>query len=142
MITPGRNVKSSPSLPPKKELHPDFAAELESLAPANEQWLIIAIGMTDYDAIRSNTYKSVPFVSILEGLAQLGHAVILFEGHESALSEVCDNADLLILDAEMIPHLNKDWIRKSVDVMRNEYILRVMRKGYEIIGIERLELKN
>lgn len=141
MITPGRNVKSTPTLSPRSEMHPEFSAELETLAPANEQWLIVAIGMTDYDAVRTDTAKSIPFVTILEGLAQLGHAVILFEGHETAISEVCDNADLLILDTEMIPFLEDNWIQRALDVMRNDYILRVNRKGYEVIGLERLKLK-
>ena len=80
LITPEREIKTSINLPPKDTLPHEFIAHLESLAPSTEQWLIVAIGMTDYEAIQQDPYQSVPFLGTLEGFVQLGHAVILFEG--------------------------------------------------------------
>ena len=142
MITPGREIKTSVNLPPKDTLPQEFIAHLESIAPSTEQWLIVAIGMTDYDALQEDPYQCIPFLGTLEGFVQLGHAVILFEGHSNALAEVCENADLLLVDESMISHMKEDWLQISLNVMRNDYIIRINRHGDEITGAERMRLKS
>ena len=141
MITPGREIKTSVNLPPKDTLPQEFIAHLESIAPSTEQWLIVAIGMTDYEALHEDPYQCIPFLGTLEGFVQLGHAVILFEGHPNAIAEVCENADLLLVDELMIPHLKDDWLQVILNVMRNDYIIRINRNGSEITGAERMRLK-
>ena len=141
MITPGREIKTSTNLPPRDTLPKEFIAHLESIAPSTEQWLIVAIGMTDYDALQEDPYRCIPFLGTLEGFVQLGHAVILFEGHPNALGEVCENADLLLVDEKMILHMKRDWLQTSLNVMRNDYIIRINREDEEVTGAERLKLK-
>jgi len=142
MITPNREIKTSINLPPKDTLPQEFIAHLESLAPSTEQWLIVAIGMTEFTAIKDDPYQCVPFLGSLEGFVQLGHAVILFEGHTNALPEVCENADMLIIDERMIQHMKKDWLPIVLSVMRNDYIIRVKVDGAQVQGAERLVLKS
>lgn len=141
LITPNRDIKTSINLPPKDTLPQEFIAHLESLAPSTEQWLIVSIGMTDYDAIQKDPYQCVPFLGTLEGFVQLGHAVILFEGHSNALAEVCENADLLLIDERMIAHMKQDWLGIVLNVMRNDYVIRIKRDGNQIKGAERLNIK-
>lgn len=141
MITPKREIKTSTNLPPKDTLPQEFIAHLESIAPSTEQWLIVAIGMTDYDALQVDAYQCIPFLGTLEGFVQLGHAVILFEGHANALAEVCENADLLLVDEKMIPFMKAEWLQVTLNVMRNDYIIRINRNGSDIIGAERMRLK-
>jgi hypothetical protein len=142
MITPNREIKTSINLPPKDTLPQEFIAHLESLAPSTEQWLIVAIGMTEFTAIKDDPYQCVPFLGSLEGFVQLGHAVILFEGHTNALPEVCENADMLIIDERMIQHMKKDWLPIVLSVMRNDYIIRVKVDDTQVKGAERLVLKS
>lgn len=142
MITPDRRIKTSAPLPGRETLPRPFQLHLESIAPSTEQWLIVAIGMTDFPAMKSDPYRCIPFLGTLEGFVQIGHAVILFEGHTSAFSSICENADLLLIDHEMIPYLQPDWIGVLSSVMRNDYIIRIRREGAEIVGAERLRLRN
>ena len=98
-----------------------------------------------HDRIHSNKddpYQCVPFLGSLEGFVQLGHAVILFEGHTNALPEVCENADMLIIDERMIQHMKKDWLPIVLSVMRNDYIIRVKVDDTQVKGAERLVLKS
>ena len=141
MITPERTIKTSESLAPSDMLPDEFVAHLESIAPSTEQWLIVAVGMTDYEAVQEDPYQAIPFFGTLEGFVQLGHAVILFEGHNNALGAVCENADLLLVDEKMIPHLSENWLQITLNVMRNDYIIRVNRDGNDVTGAQRLRLK-
>ncbi len=68
---------------------------------------------------------------------QIGHAVVLFEGHPSALAEVCRAADLLVVDSEMIPFLQTDWLPVAQAVMREPNVVKVRRKGTTIFGLEK-----
>ena len=49
------------------------------------------------------------FLGMLLGFAYVGHAVWVFEGHPSALTEGCRDADVLLVDGGMLPFLAPDW---------------------------------
>ena len=63
-----------------------------------------------------------PFLGLLLGLAYIGHSVWIFEGHPSALAAGCRNADVLIVDGDMVPHLQEDWTAVASSVMRHREI--------------------
>ena len=66
--------------------------------------------------------KTIPFFGILLGFAYIGHAVWIFEGHGGALVAGCRDADVLIVDGAMVPHLQTDWPTAASSVMRSREI--------------------
>jgi hypothetical protein len=71
----------------------------------------------------------IPFLGYLIGMAYLGHSVVVFEGHPSALSIACRDADLLIVDGAMLQHLQKDRVTVATSVLRKRKILVFGRDG-------------
>ena len=138
IITPGRLIKTSDPLPGRETLEPKFLSMLEEIAPSSNQWNIIAIGMTEFRAFNASPHTSVPFLSLLHGFAQIGHAVILFEGHPSGFTQMCRNRDLLVVDSEMIPFLQTDWLDIARSTMRTSNILKVNRTGMTVQGTQKL----
>lgn len=138
IITPGRLIKTSDPLPPRETLAPEFVSILEGIAPSSQQWNIIAIGMTEFRAFNASPNTSVPFLDLIHGFIQIGHAVILFEGHPSGFTQMCHNRDLLVVDSEMVPFLQTDWLEVAKSTMRNPNVLKVNRKGLTVKGNEML----
>lgn len=138
IITPGRLIKTSDPLPGSETLEPSFYSMLEEIAPSSNHWNILAIGMTEFRAFNASPHNSVPFLNLLHGFAQIGHAVILFEGHPSGFMQMCRNRDLLVVDSEMIPFLQKDWLEVARLTMRKPNILKVNRKGMTVQGMQKL----
>jgi hypothetical protein len=66
-------------------------------------------------------FKS-PFFGILLGFAYIGHAVWVFEGHVSALAAGCREADVLIVDGEIVSYLTRDWAQFAGGAMRHREI--------------------
>lgn len=129
-LTPGRLVASTDPLPPPGETMPPQAiAELMAIAPPQPPQQIVAIGMTEFKAYSANPQQAIPFIGYLYGLAQLGHAVILFEGHPSAFALLCRDSDLLIVDEAMVPFLQADWLEVAGAVMHQIHILIFERSG-------------
>ncbi len=83
---------------------------------------VAAIGYTDLTALRTDISKAVPFLGMLLGLAYIGHAVWLFEGHPSALTHGSRDADVMIVDGGMVPHLQPDWQMVAGRAMRRPEI--------------------
>ncbi len=82
----------------------------------------MAIGYTELAALQANISKAVPFMGMLLGFAYIGHAVWVFEGHGSALADGCRNADILLVDSAMVPHLQPDWQTVAGSTMRRPEI--------------------
>jgi hypothetical protein len=130
IITPGRLIKTSDPLPGRETIEPKFLSMLEEIAPSTNRWNVLAIGMTEFRAFNASPHNSVPFLHLLHGFAQIGHSVILFEGHPSAFTQMCNNRDLLVVDSEMIPFLQSDWLEIARTTMRTPNILKVDRKPF------------
>lgn len=79
--------------------------------------------MTEFKAFHKDPHRAVPFIEYILGFGQLGHSVILFEGHPSAFSKVCRDSDLLLIDGAMIIFLQTDWKDMAAYVMRNYRLL-------------------
>jgi len=138
ILTPGRLIRTSDPLPGRETIEPHFLSMLEEIAPSSSRWNVLAIGMTEFRAFNASPHNSVPFLNLLHGFAQIGHAVILFEGHPSALAQMCNNRDLLVVDSEMIPFLQSDWLDIARTTMRTPNILKVNRKGMSVQGTQKL----
>jgi len=125
ILTPGRNYMTSGELPSKDELTKAQVDFIKSIVPLDEQWRIAAIGMTDSEGFQADAYKAVPILSMLESLVQVGHAVILFEGHPSALKEICAGGDLLIVDETMVSFLQPDWMDAAKSVLSRPNVIQL-----------------
>ena len=68
------------------------------------------------------------------GLLLTHVAVWVFEGHPSALSAGCREADVLIVDGAMVPHLQQDWIAVASSAMKHPEIYVHDRKKNVIIS--------
>lgn len=123
MILPTRQIgaqNSAPVVSAKDEMIKGVERILPSGEPAN----VIAIAFTDLkpDCNMQDLKQALPFLGFLLGFAYLGHNVVVFEGHPSALAAGLSGADLLVVDAEMIPFLQEDWLDVAFKVMRKPEI--------------------
>jgi hypothetical protein len=62
--------------------------------------------------------EAIPFFKYVQDVAGLGNNVIVFEGQN--LSVGCDNADAVIVDGGLIPHLGSEWLDTVKSVMTNQ----------------------
>ena len=82
--------------------------------------------------------KAIPFLGMLVGFAYIGHAVWVFEGHQSALDAGCRDADILIVDSAMRPLLASGWDASAAAVMRNVNILVNNRANFALSAIRKV----
>jgi hypothetical protein len=100
-------------------MSPQHVQAIEKIAPAGSPLNIAVIAFTQLDALMEKEQQAIPFLGYLLGLSYVGHTVVVFEGHPSAFKAGCRNADLLIVDAAMVPHLQGDWMAAAWGVMRS-----------------------
>jgi hypothetical protein len=108
LVTPGRMLMLQPC-PPAGSMPASVVGHVEKLAPSKVKRKIAVIGYTELKAVTTNLGKAIPFFGLLSGMAYVGHSVWIFEGHPSAMAAGCKDADVLIVDGDMVPHLAPDW---------------------------------
>ena len=108
VVTPGRMLMLQPC-PPPGSMPANMVGQIEKLISSKVKRKIAVIGYTELKALKRNLGKAIPFFGMLSGLAYIGHSVWIFEGHASALAAGCKEADMLIVDGLMVPHLQADW---------------------------------
>ncbi|HET8999960.1 MAG TPA: hypothetical protein VFP86_09970 [bacterium] len=118
IMTPGRTLMIQPC-PPPNSMSPEHVQAIEKIAPAGTPLNIAVIAYTRLDSLMEKEQKAIPFLGYLLGLSYIGHSVLVFEGHPSAFKAGCRDADLLIVDAAMVPHLQRDWMAAAWGVMRS-----------------------
>ena len=121
VVTPGRMVMLHPC-PAPGTMNQQAVESVEKLMPSKTRRNVAVIAYTELKALRADVVKTIPFYGLLTGLAYIGHAVWVFEGHSSALAAGCREADVLIVDCEMVPFLAGDWLRTASSVMRRALI--------------------
>jgi hypothetical protein len=128
IVKPDRTLMVLPRLAESAQLE-SMARSLEKMIPAAVQRNIAAIAFTVFgigaDGVSglAEVGKAIPFLGMLVGLAYIGHAVWVFEGHESALEAGCREADVLLVDSAVRPILTAGWDARAASVMRNVNIL-------------------
>lgn len=128
VVTPSRTFAILRS--PAKSTPPAPAVEaLEKIAPSIRPLDITVIAYIQFDALVQTQAKPAPIIGLTIGLSRIGHCVVVFEGHPSAFHAGCRDADLLVVDETMIPHLQKDWESAARSAMRGAEILIVARSG-------------
>ncbi|MBZ5595536.1 MAG: hypothetical protein LAP39_25100 [Acidobacteriia bacterium] len=108
LITPGRMLMLQPC-PPPGSMPANVVTQIERLVSPKVKRKIAVIAYTDLKAITKGLAKAIPFFGMLVGMAYIGHCVWIFEGHPSALAAGCKEADVLIVDSGMLPHLPSGW---------------------------------
>lgn len=121
IVTPGRLLMFQPC-PAPGSMPEEQVAVIKRLIPPERQRNIAAISFTELAAVQANVSKAIPFVGMLLGFAYIGHAVWVFEGHPSALAFGCREADVLLVDGAMVPHLQSDWQAVASNAMRRAEI--------------------
>jgi hypothetical protein len=108
LITPGRMLMLQPC-PPPGSMPQNVVSQIERLVSPKVKRNIAVIAYTESAAITKGLSQAIPFFGMLVGMAYIGHAVWIFEGHATALAAGCKEADVLIVDSGMLPHLPTDW---------------------------------
>jgi len=134
VVTPGRMVMMHPC-PEPGTMSPTAVESVEKLLPSTTKRQIAVIAYTDLRAMRADLMKTIPFYGMLTGMAYIGHSVWIFEGHPSALRVGCRDADILIVDEEMIPFLQADWIETATAVMRTPLIYKHHRRTFSLLKV-------
>jgi hypothetical protein len=121
VVTPGRTIMFLPC-PPAGSMAAAHTASMERLISPAVKRNVAAIAYTELEAVKTDASRAIPFLGILLGLAYIGHAVWVFEGHPTALAAGCRDADVLIVDGGMVPHLQPDWQTVAASRMRRPEI--------------------
>jgi hypothetical protein len=111
-------------------------APIEKMLPGRVTRNIAVIAYTGLEAVSTDLGKAIPFSGMLLGLVYIGHAVWVFEGHTSALSAGCREADLLFVDGGMLPYLGDNWIATASIGMRNKEIYVHERATFKLTRVE------
>jgi hypothetical protein len=131
VVTPGRLIMMHPCPEPGTMPGP-VVESVEKLLPSSKPKNVAVIAYTDLTALRADVKRTIPFYGMLTGMAYVGHAVWVFEGHSSALAPGCREADLLIVDELMIPFLVSDWTTTACAVMRHPLIYQHERSSFSL----------
>jgi hypothetical protein len=121
IVTPGRLLMFQPC-PAPGGMSAAQVANIEMMISRKVKRNIAVIGYNELQAVRTDVTKAIPFIGILLGFAYIGHSVWLFEGHVSALEAGCRDADVLLVDGDMIAHLSPHWQGVVSRVMRRPEI--------------------
>lgn len=97
---------------------------VENILPSSSLSNVVAVALTDVRAPGAveDVAMAVPFLGFLMGFEYIGHNVVVFEGHPSAFTQAMTETDFLLVDARMIPFLQKDWIDTAFKGMRKPEI--------------------
>jgi len=131
IVTPGRMLMFK-ACPPPDSMAADKVASVEQMMASKVKRNVAAIAFTESGALMHDAAQAIPFLGFLLGFAYIGHAVWVFEGHPSALASGCRNADVLLVDGAMIPHLQQDWVAVASRAMRHPEIFVHDRATYSL----------
>jgi len=131
VVTPGRMLMFQPC-PPEGSMPEQQVEPIRRMISPQVKRRIAAIAYTELSAIQKDISRTIPFFGILIGFAYIGHAVWVFEGHSSALTAGCRDADVLIVDGAMLTHLQQDWAMTAASVMKRPEIYAHDRATYSL----------
>jgi hypothetical protein len=137
VITPGRMISLAPAPLPNTKSEKELAP-VKSVLPSEKPLQITAISYTKLQAYMEDKTKTkcIPFFGFMLAFAYLGHNVIVFEGHPSALEFGVKNSDVLFIDSGMLPFLVENWAEVVFKSMKpNSKIFIHERKNYQLIPV-------
>ncbi len=117
IVTPGRAVLFH-ACPAIGSLPDEVTAPLERWLPAIPPLEVTVITYTRLEAMLQDLGRCIPFFGVLMGFASLGHNLVVYEGHESALESGVRGSDVILVDSAMLPYLQPDWVQVARRVSR------------------------
>ena len=139
VITPGRMISLAPAPLPNTMSERDLDSA-KSILPSEKPLQITAVSYTKLQAYMEDKTKTkcIPFLGFMLAFAYLGHNVIVFEGHPSALEFGVKNSDVLFIDSGMLPFLAENWAEVVFKSMNpNPKVFIHERKTYSLMPIVR-----
>ena len=130
LLTPGRLLMHIPC-PRPGSATPAMIEEIEGIVPPPPKTITViafthlfpsqeeSTATGGLKSPRDTAAQAIPFLGYLLGLGYIGHSVTIFEGHPSAFVAGCRDADVLVVDQAMVPHLQPDWVEIAFGVMRD-----------------------
>jgi hypothetical protein len=137
IVTPGRMILLVPAPAPGSKSDKDLAS-MKALLPSEKPLQISAISFTNLESFMQDQTKTkcIPFLGFLLALAYLGHSVVVFEGHSSALEFGVRKSEVLFLDSAMLPFLQEDWAEVCFKAMHaNPKAFNHERKNFQLMPI-------
>lgn len=129
LVTPDRKLIFYPSKEPGTA-DPELVKGIEQTMPSDTPRNVFAIAATEPARLAlKDLARTIPFVGFLRGFAYVGLTVVVFEGHDMALAAGCRDGDVLIVDADTMTFLRKDWAGLAWQVMRTPTIYVYHRDG-------------
>ena len=128
VVTPGRATIIQPC-PRPGSMDAASVQAIQKVAPTHSPSNIAVIAFTQFDPAVTSMAKAIPFLGYVMGLSYIGHNVVVFEGHASAINAACREADMVIVDEAMVPHLQHDWMSAVLRAMRGSQLLIFGRNG-------------
>jgi hypothetical protein len=139
IITPRRMVYLQPAPGPNTQPEQEVTL-LKELLPGAAPLQITVISYTELEAYMEDKTRTrcIPFLGYLLGFAYIGHNVVVFEGHPSALEHGARNSDVLIIDSGMLPFMPENWAEIVFPVMKSDPRIFIhQRKTYELMSVAR-----
>src|SRR5690606_27895351 len=114
---PGRLIAQIPC-PRPGSMKKEIVKETEAILPSKPPKHVVSIAYTDLPTLMGangvmdaqNISRVIPFLGHLIGFSYIGHSVMIFEGHPSALALGLRGADMVVVDERMAPHLQKNFV--------------------------------
>jgi len=131
VVTPGKMLLAYP-VGTRESMTQESNERIESILPSNPPRNIAAICYNALTALMVDPDRCIPFRGFLLHFAVLGHTVWVFEGHRSRLEAGFRDADILLIDSGMIPHLPPEWQEIAGRVMRGRELWIHDRKRYAL----------
>lgn len=122
IVMPDRTLLTLPMFDPG-QVTTDPWQHAKSVLRSDRPLHVSVIAFTGFNASDgkesvSAIIDSIPFLGFLASYAYVGHTVVVFEGHPSALEAGVRNADRVIVDSGMLPFLQRDWAAIAFRVAR------------------------
>jgi len=126
IVRPAGNFLLLPKLP-AGSVSSEMTAGLDSLIPADCCRNIAVIAAVDSEISSTPTVtdiqRTIPFFGLLMAFSYLGHAVWVFDGKPDSLAAGCRDADVLLIDSQVLLSLSTGWLTTTASVMRNHNVL-------------------
>jgi hypothetical protein len=117
VVTPGEVIMGFP-VGPQGSMSQESIKLWESILPHDPPRNVAVLSYTALPALLADPDRCIPFRGFLLAFTALGHTVWVFEGHPSRLEAGLRDADILLIDGGMIPHLPPNWQHIAGRAMR------------------------